>query len=145
MSYLPQGADDQGVALAQYRASATKLAAQAPYVVIAIEVDGKAWSQSYPTKAAMIDAFEALVDRPGKYVYIAQGENGTLWSETLSNVPATTTTITKTVTKALPWILGGAALIAVVLYMTRKGKKKAAAPRRRRTASFRRRTVTVWR
>ncbi len=139
--------------LYNYNAAATALATAefaknsgAQRVVVTLELDGKAPVVTAFTNAeAASDAFEGVIATPGRRAYVGMWErSGIVGEQYFAAIQHVETRFTFDKLKSIaPYLIGGAALIAAAVYLSRRGKGRPG--RRRSRALYRRRTVTVWR
>ena len=119
----------------------------ATIVVVALDADGKNPSVIPFSNAEMAtDAFEDVIAKPGARAYVGSFDRGGVRAEqffAVTQFVETRFTFEKLKSIA-PVLVGGAVLIAGVVWFSRSGKK-AKSPRRRRSANWRRRIVTTWR
>lgn len=146
------GLGDVDSATASRVLKAALLASPATYAIAYMDRTGKVTKvDTYGTKTEMLQVWDAMVQGDAIPSTIQEvrsirkeGMNPDDWIWDIAVNPAVSKRIFSRINwkSAAPWILGAGALIAAAVYLKKGGKKTRGRARR---ASWRRRTITVWR
>lgn len=140
---------DVDSATADRVAKAALLAQPANYAIAYVDRSGQVTIEQHPTRSSMTNKWDAMVDgdtipsNVQEIVWLDRSQpDGEGWNMAVNPMVSSSVFSRINWKSAAPYVLGAGALIALAVYFS---KPKKGTARRRRAASFRRRTVTVWR